>query len=85
VDRRSDLSVDYTNRQFRTGKAAISAEVAGIFDRLVTTAESWRVRLEKLRAGRLFGRFFASTRERLKRQAARLGVRSVWNLGGCPA
>jgi hypothetical protein len=38
VDRRSDLSVDYIGRLFRTGKAAISAEVAGIFDRLTITA-----------------------------------------------
>jgi hypothetical protein len=79
------LLVDYTGRLFRMGKAAISAEVAGIFDRLAITADTWRVRLEKLRSGRLYGRFFASTRERLKQQAARLGVRSVWNLGGCPA
>jgi hypothetical protein len=35
--------------------------------------------------GWLFGRFFASGRERLEQQVARLGVRSVWNLGGCPA
>ena len=77
--------VDYTGRLFRAGKAAISAELAGIFDRLAITAESWRIRLEKLRAGRLFGRFLASTRERLKQQAGRLGLRSVWNLGGCPA
>jgi hypothetical protein len=79
------LLVDYTGRLFREGKAAISAEVAGILDRLAISADTWRIRLEKLRTGRLFGRFFASTRERLKRQARRLGMRSVWNLGGCPA
>ena len=61
------------------------AELAQIFDRLAITAESRRIRLEKLRGGRLFGGFLASTRERLKQQAGRLGVRSVWNLGGCPA
>jgi hypothetical protein len=79
------LLVDYTGRLFREGKAAISAEVAGILDRLAISADTWRIRLEKLRTGRLFGRFFASTRERLKQQARRLGMRSVWNLGGCPA
>ena len=79
------LLVDYTGRLFRAGKAAISAQLAGIFERLGTTGESWRVRLEKLRQGRLFGRFFAASRERLKRETGRLGVRSVWNLGGCPA
>ena len=36
------LLVDYTGRLFREGKAAISAELAGIFDRLGITAESWR-------------------------------------------
>jgi hypothetical protein len=76
--------VDYTGRLFRAGKAAISAELAGIFDRLAITADTWRLRLEKLRTGRLFGRFFASTRERLKQQAGRMGVRLVWNLAGCP-
>jgi hypothetical protein len=74
--------VDSTGRLFRTGRAAISAEVAGIFDRLTITADSWCVRLENMRTGRLFGRFLASSREGLKQQAGRLGVRSVWNLGG---
>ena len=78
------LLVDYTGRIFRDGKAAISAELAGIFDRLGISAESWRTRLEKLRAGRLFGRFFAASRDRLKKLAAGLGMRSVWNLAGCP-
>jgi hypothetical protein len=78
-------AVDYTGRLFRTGKAVISAEMAGIFGRLAISADTWHFRLEKLCTGRLFGRFFASTRERLKQQAGRLGVRSVWNLGGSPA
>jgi len=77
------LLVDYTGRQFRAGKSALSAELAGIFDRLGTTGESWRIRLEKLSKGRLFGRFFASNRDTLKKVAGRLGMRSVWNLGGC--
>jgi hypothetical protein len=79
------LLVDYTGRLFRKGKAAISAELAGIFDRLGSSAESWRVRLEKLRMGRLFGRFFAASRERLREAAGRLHVRRVANLAGCPA
>ncbi len=48
-------------------------------------AESWRVRLEKLSTGRLFGRFFAASRERLREVAGRLDVRRVANLTGCPA
>jgi len=78
------LLVDYTGRLFRAGKSALSAELAGIFDRLGTTGESWRIRLEKLRTGRLFGRFFASSRDTLKKVAGRLCMRCVWSLGECP-
>jgi hypothetical protein len=58
------LLVDYTGRLFRTGKATISAELAGIFAQLGSPAESWRARREKLRTRRWFGRFFAASRER---------------------
>ena len=78
------LLVDYTGRLYRKGKAAISAELAGILDRLGSNAESWRARLDKLRSGRLFGRFFAASRERLREVAERLDVRRVANLAGCP-
>jgi len=71
------LLLDYTCRLFRAGKSGLSAELAGVFDRLGTTGESWRIRLEKLRTGRLFGRFFASSRDTLKKVAGRLGMRSV--------
>ena len=79
------MLVDYTGRHFRDGKAAISTEVTGILDRLQSSAESWRARLEKLRGGRMLGRFFAASRERLREVAARLGVRHLANLAGCPA
>jgi hypothetical protein len=79
------LLVDYTGRLFRAGRATISAELAGIFDRLGSSAESWRARLDKLRTRRLFGRFFAASREKLREAAARLNVRRVGNLAGCPA
>jgi hypothetical protein len=45
------LLVDYACRLFRSGNAAISATVAGIFDRLGSHAENWQVRMEKLRKG----------------------------------
>jgi hypothetical protein len=77
--------VDYTGRLFREGKAVISAELAGILDRLGSRAESWRARMEKLRNGRLFGRFFAASRVRLQEVADRLNVGRVGNLAGCPA
>jgi REP element-mobilizing transposase RayT len=79
------LLVDYTGRLLRDGKAAISRHVAEIFDRLGSSAERWQARLEKLSKGRLFGRFFAASRQRLREVAERLGLRRVPNLGGCPA
>jgi REP element-mobilizing transposase RayT len=47
--------VDYTGRLFRQGKASISAELAGIFERLEWSAQGWQNRLEKLRGDRLLG------------------------------
>ena len=79
------LLVDYTGRLFREGKAAISREVAEIFERLGSSAETWQARLEKLRKGSLLGRFFAASRQRLREVAERLGLRGVPNLSGCPA
>ncbi len=79
------LLVDYSGRLYREGKTAISAELAGILDRLGSSAESWSSRLEKLRTGRLFGRFFAASREKLRQVAKRLNVRRIANLAGCTA
>ena len=79
------LLVDYTGRLFRRGKAALSREVAEIFERLGTAADTWQARLEALRKGRLFGRFFAASRERLRDVGERLKLRRVANLGGCTA
>ena len=77
--------VDYTGRLFRQRKASISAELAGIFERLGCSAQSWQARLEKLKEDRLLGRFFATTRAKLREISERLGVRYVVNLAGCPA
>ena len=60
------LLVDYTSRFFREGKAAVSREVAAILDRLGTIADYWQARLTKRRQGRLLGRFFAASRQRLR-------------------
>jgi REP element-mobilizing transposase RayT len=79
------LLIDYTGRLFRKGKAAISREVAGIFERVGTTAETWQARLEALRTGRLLGRFLAASRQRLRDVAERLCLRRVRNLASCPA
>src|SRR5208337_3589326 len=51
------LLVEYTGRLFREGKAVISGELAGVFERLGSSAENWQARLRKLAAGRLLGRF----------------------------
>jgi hypothetical protein len=77
--------VDYTGRLFRQGKASISAELTGIFERLGCSAQNWQNRMEKLRDGRLLGRFFATTRAKLREIAERLGMRRPPNLAGCPA
>jgi hypothetical protein len=75
--------VDYTGRLFREGKAAISEHLAGIFQRLGCRTQTWQARMEKLREGRLFGRFFATSRRRLREFADRLKVRRLANLAGC--
>ena len=67
------------------GKVRISAELAGILDRIGTSAESWQVRMEKLKNGRSFGRFFAASRDKLPALAERLKVRRLVNLVGCAA
>jgi REP element-mobilizing transposase RayT len=79
------LLVDYTGRIFRAGKAAMPREVAEILERVGTTADAWQATLEALRKGRLFGRFFAASRARLREVAHGLGLRGVPNLAGCPA
>ena len=76
--------VDYTGRLFRQGKASISAELAGIFERLGWSAQGWQSRLEKLRGDRLLGRFFAASRAKLREIGERLGVHHLVNLTGCP-
>jgi hypothetical protein len=76
--------VDYTGRLFRKGKASISAELARIFERLGLSAQSWQTRLEKLTGDRLLGRFFATTRAKLREISEHLGVRHVVNLAGYP-
>jgi len=75
----------HTGRLFLKGKAAISREVVEILERVGTTTETWQKRMEALRKGRLLGRFFACSRERLRKAAQELGLQRVPNLAGCPA
>jgi hypothetical protein len=76
--------VEYTGRLFRQGKASISAELAGIFERLGLSAQRWQHGMTKLRGDRLVCRFFAASRAKLREIADRIGVRHVINRTGCP-
>jgi hypothetical protein len=58
----------------------VSHELAAIFDRLRTNAETWWARIAKLSQGRLFGRVYAATCQRLRETASRLGVRRLAHL-----
>lgn len=74
------LLVDYTGRLVRHGKARLSGELAGLFDRLQTSAELWQHRLERMLAkSRLTGNYFATDRGRLQAVAARRGLHHVDN------
>ena len=76
--------VHHTGRLFREGKASISAELAGMFERLGYDAQSWQTQIKKLCGDRLLGRFFAAGRAKLREIGDRLGVRRLVNLRGCP-
>jgi hypothetical protein len=76
--------VEYTGRLFRQGKASISEELNGIFERLGFSAQGWQHGMELLRGDRLLGRFFAASRAKLREIAERIGVRHLVNLTGCP-
>lgn len=74
------LLVDYTSRLCRAGKARLSREVAGILERLGTSAEFWQQRMKKLFGKpRLLDSYFSTSAERLKEIAARRGVHHVDN------
>jgi len=74
------LLVDYTSRLVREGKARLSREVAGIFERLGSDAEFWGARMKQMFSkSRLFGNYFGTNRERLREIAERRGVHHVDN------
>jgi Protein of unknown function (DUF1501) len=80
--------IDLKTRLIPPADQAFSAlldDLSGILERLGTSAETWHARLEKLKSGRLLGRFFAANRERLREVAAHLRVHHLANLAGCPA
>lgn len=74
------LLVDYTSRLCRSGKARLSQELAGIFERLGTSAEFWESRIKALFSkARLMGSYFAVHRDRLRELARRKGVHHLDN------
>ena len=80
------LLVDYTGRLCRYGKARLSQEVAGIFERLGTSAQFWEQRLTRLlQKSRLLGNYFTTQPGRLRQLAQHRGVHHLDNavpLGG---
>jgi hypothetical protein len=58
--------------------------VLEILSRMGYSDQSWRDRCTQLRKSRLFGRFSASSLERLRDVAEQLGVHKVSNVGGLP-
>ena len=78
------MLVEYTGHHFRQAKASIATELAGIFEGLGFTAETWRVAMGKLRGERLLGRIFSASRIKLREIAKHFGVRHLVNLTGCP-
>jgi len=79
------LLVDYTSRLFRQGKARISRDVAGILERLGTSAELWGHRVKKLFArSRLIGSYFSTDANCLRELAEQRGVHHLNNLVALP-
>jgi hypothetical protein len=75
------LLVDYTSRVVRKGKAVVSSELAGIFERLQSSAEIWSQRIKRLHGKTWVGRFLSASRDRLRELASKLGVRHLANIG----
>ena len=77
--------LDWSARLFRPGKSSMPPDVAGILERLGSSGDLWRERLEKLRGrDRIFGVVFATDRSAINRFAAARGVKKLSNLNGCP-
>jgi len=79
------LLVEYTGRLFREGKAVISGELAGVFERLGSNAEELAGAVAEAGRGPVAGPFLRRRRARLREVAERLGVHHLANLGGCAA
>jgi hypothetical protein len=72
-------------RTFAVGVGGFSVMDNHLHVRIGCSAERWQVRMEKLKNGRSFGRFFAASRDKLRELAKRYNLRLVVNLVGCAA
>jgi hypothetical protein len=75
------ISWSRTGHSSGGSKAAISAELSGIFERLGSSALSWWSRIEKLSKGRLLGRYAS----RLPRSEVNQASRSLSRVTGSAA
>ena len=79
------LLVDYSSRLYRTGKARVGREVAGILERLGMNAEVWGDRLLQLFGKpQLLGCYFSTDRHRLRELAAKRNAHHLDNLIALP-
>ena len=77
--------LDWSARLLRPGKSRMPFEVAGILERLGSSGDVWRDRLERLRRrDRLYGVVFATNRASINRLAETRGVKKLSNVTGCP-
>ncbi len=74
------LILDEMARKPREGKAFLSSEVRGIFDRLNCDAQFWIEQRARIYGTKLVGCFFASSRVKLRAVAQQLGLHHCWNL-----
>jgi REP element-mobilizing transposase RayT len=73
------MLVEHTGRMFRDGKATISSEVSDILERIGSSSAAWQTRMQRLRGGKLLGRFIAGKREAIARAAAHFGLKRLAN------
>jgi hypothetical protein len=78
------LLADYSAHLYRQRKPPVSNNVLEILGHVGYSDQSWRDRCTQLRESRLFGRFSASSLERLRDVAEQLGVHKISNVGGLP-
>lgn len=74
------LVLDAVARRPRDGKAHLSQDVLGIFERLAFDVEFWLEQQLRDHSAKLIGCFFASAKEKLHEAAEKLGLHHCCNL-----